>query len=170
MTTIVAIEKPGKTIFAADSQVSAGSDMFSGMVKIEQNAEYTFAAAGVARSIQVLQFASLPPIPKTSNEKELDRFFTVEIIPTLRKAFEEEDLDVLEESQFLVALRTRVYSVNGACGFWKRTETGLYAIGSGSRYALGALEAGAGVKKAIKIAGKYDRGTNTDVKIVTLLD
>jgi ATP-dependent protease HslVU (ClpYQ) peptidase subunit len=44
----------------------------------------------------------------------------------------------------------------------------VYAVGSGAMYALGAMAAGATAEQAIKIASKYDIGTNNRVKKVTI--
>lgn len=178
MTTIVAVENKDKTVIAADSQMTIGYDKYAGMVKIVSNGEYTFAAAGYARSLQILQFASLPPVPMSINftassivkkeHAELDRFFTVEIIPAVRKAFEGLDSEAITGSRVLVVVKNRVYSVNGACGAWMRSENGYYAVGSGAAYALGALEAGADPSQAVTIAGRYDNGTNVDVMEVEI--
>lgn len=42
------------------------------------------------------------------------------------------------------------------------------AIGSGERFALGALEAGASAENAVRIAMKYDSGTGGEIKTLTL--
>ena len=44
----------------------------------------------------------------------------------------------------------------------------VYAVGSGAMYALGAMSAGATAQQAIKIASKYDIGTNNRVKKVII--
>jgi hypothetical protein len=49
-----------------------------------------------------------------------------------------------------------------------RSKRGFYAVGSGSHLALGALEAGASPKQAIKIASRYDSGTNNDVRVLKI--
>lgn len=172
MTTIVGVETPYRTILAADRQVTQGPDKTTDGVKIATNGDYTFAAAGYLRSIQVLQYASLPPIPNTPSRNftdhehlELDRFFTREIIPAVREAFEVVDSEALEESQLLVAVKNRLYNVSGGCGAWLRSRDGLYAVGSGAPYAMGALAVGASPEAAIEIAGEYDIGTSGEVLV-----
>lgn len=47
-------------------------------------------------------------------------------------------------------------------------EDDHYAVGSGAAYALGAMAAGATVKKAIQIAATYDANTGTEVQTLML--
>src|SRR5690625_2727711 len=87
LTTVIGVETLHQTVIAADSQLTHGYSKQSGFVKIAHNGDYTFAAAGYARSIQILEFASLPPVPDTIprdlyvayRNGQLDRFFTLEI-------------------------------------------------------------------------------------------
>jgi len=51
---------------------------------------------------------------------------------------------------------------------WVSINEGYYSIGSGSRYALGALNAGASPKDAIKAAMKCDPMTGIGVKVVSI--
>lgn len=174
MTTVIAVEGKYVTKFVADSRETQGYRQNNDSVKIARNGEYTFASAGYARSIQVLEFAKLPPIPDTSvnnrtrvHHDTLDRFFSLEIVPAIRSAFEEYgDIDKLKRSSILVALKNRVYDVNGPCGAWARNSNGFYGIGSGSDYALGALAAGATPEEAVRIAGRYDTYTNQELTVV----
>jgi ATP-dependent protease HslVU (ClpYQ) peptidase subunit len=46
-----------------------------------------------------------------------------------------------------------------------RTSTGIYGIGSGADYAIGALMAGATVEEAIKIAIKLDINSGGSIQI-----
>lgn len=43
----------------------------------------------------------------------------------------------------------------------------FWAIGSGAHFALGAMAAGATPEEAVKIAARYDTGTNDIVEVVT---
>ena len=47
-------------------------------------------------------------------------------------------------------------------------EAPFYAYGSGSHYALAAMEAGASAKRAVEIAAKYDPTTGPDVEVLRL--
>ena len=166
MTTIVAIEGRGKVTIAADSRVT-GSSINDGWVqKIVQNGDFTFAAAGHLRAIQVLEFAHLPQPPATNEDGAIVRFVSVELVPAIVTAFSTAKADDAKNQSVLLAIvRGRVYDIYGGDGAWVRSPRGLYALGSGSRYALGALEAGATAEQAIKIASLYDWGTNGTVTV-----
>lgn len=168
MTTVVAVETEEGVLFAADSRIS-GWHVNDGWVdKVIRNGEITFAAAGYLRTIQILAYGKFVVPPVTDGAAAIDRYVSLELIPAIVKAFTDSgEKEALEYSQLLVALRGRVYSVGGD-GSWLRNKNGFYAVGSGANYALGALEAGATPKKAVKIAAQYDAGTNKDVREVSL--
>ena len=54
----------------------------------------------------------------------------------------------------LCSVNGRVYDLDGHC--WVRNRSGLYAVGSGSNFAMGALWAGASVQEALEIAAAND--------------
>lgn len=172
MTTIVAVEKPTGVTIAADSRIS-GYQINDGWIqKIVQNGDFTFAAAGYLRAIQVLQHAHLPQPPLEATPQAIDRFVSVELVPALTEAFNSSlgpspsgpnDDEALQGSVFLVVVRGRIYEITGGDGAWVRSQSGHYAIGSGAAFALGALEAGVEPKRAVKIASIYDPSTNSTV-------
>lgn len=168
MTTIVALEEFDRVVFAADTRVS-GYHLNDGWVdKIVRNGWFTFAAAGLLRSIQVLQYAKLPVPPVVRDTDTVDRFVTKELVPAIKEAFEEADAgDAKDESVILAAVSNRVYMFYGD-GSWTRSPSGRYAVGSGADYALGALEAGVSPEEAIRIASLYDSGTNSDARVVEI--
>jgi ATP-dependent protease HslVU (ClpYQ) peptidase subunit len=49
---------------------------------------------------------------------------------------------------------------------WIRIDQKYAAIGSGGEYALGAVEMGASLREAIKVASKHDPNTGLGVKII----
>jgi len=167
LTTIVAVEKDGKVKFAADTRITTGWSKSDGWVsKIVHNGEVTFAAAGYLRAIQVLAYAKLSPLPEKATEDLIDRYVTLELVPAIREAFDATgaDKNALAGSRVLVSLLGRVYSVHGGDGSWIRNKEGIYAVGSGADWAIGALSAGASPEEAIKIASKFDLYTNDDVR------
>lgn len=165
MTTIVAVENDKGVLFASDSRITTGWQVNDGWVdKIVRNGEITFAAAGFLRTIQILAYAKLVVPPVTDDPKAIDRYVALELIPAITSAFKDSAAETaLQYSVLLVSVRGRVYCVNGD-GSYARNKNGFYAVGSGSEYALGALEAGATAKQAVKIASKYDTFTNKDVR------
>lgn len=170
MTTVVAVEDKNGVTFASDSRVTSNSINDGWVDKVVCNGQYVFAAAGYLRTIQVLEYASLPDAP-TGDGRVVDRFVTQELIPAIMKAAKESagsnSDDLLNSGIVLVAVRGRIYEITGDAA-WTRSRNGRYAIGSGSDYALGALAAGASAKKAVKIAAAYDSGTNDDVRVMRI--
>lgn len=166
MTTIVAVETPQGVTFATDSRVS-GSALNDGWVsKVFENKGVVFGVAGYLRVSQILQHTKMPELPKSDKPEKIDKWVTQNLAPIFLKASKEvSDLGHRGGSLALFAVKGRVYDMDNS-GSWTRSSTGVYSIGSGANYALGALEAGASPKKAIKIAAKYDWGTNSDVKIM----
>jgi hypothetical protein len=47
-------------------------------------------------------------------------------------------------------------------------EEEFYGIGSGAPYALGAMARGASLKEAVKIAGRWDEATGSEIQTMTL--
>ena len=167
MTTIIAVETPQSVTIAADSRIGGGLINDGWISKIVHNGDFTFAAAGYLRAIQVLEYAHLPQPPENSDGAAEDRFVSVELVPALVEAFKSNE-DSKTGSVFLAVIRGRVYEITGADGAWTRSQRGLYAVGSGSHLALGALEAGADPETAIKIASIYDSWTNDSVRVVKI--
>lgn len=164
MTTVIAVEHEDGVTFAADSRVSSGSLSDGWCEKVVRNGRFAFAAAGYLRTIQILEYAKLPDAPE-GEPGAIDRFVTLELVPAIKAAFKDVgNEDSFKGSIVIAAVRGRVYEITSD-GAWTRNPSGYYAVGSGSSYALGALEAGARPKRAIKIAAKYDSGTNDDVRI-----
>lgn len=167
MTTIVAVENENGVTFASDSRVGGRAINDGWVAKVFKNGDLTIGVAGYLRVSQLLKYADLPPVPKGGDPDKLDRWVTRELAP-LWNAANQDFADSVNEnravgnSEALVSVRGRIYEL-GAGGSWTRSDSGIYAIGSGMTYALGALEAGASPKKAIRIASKYDGGTNDDV-------
>lgn len=166
MTTIVAKETPDGVIFAADTQITTGYQINEGWLdKVAVNGPIAFGAAGYLRIIQALEYMPLPPTPHATTDSAIDRYVTLELLEAIREACTDEDKMALENSSILIAVRGRVYNVNGCDLSWTRNTSGDYAIGSGSEYALGALAAGATPKQSIKIASRYDVGTGSEVRV-----
>ena len=160
MTTIVAIQGDGFAMICCDSRISdvdnSGyisqvSTLREGTSKVALNGKYLLGAAGDLRAINILHHAfTQPPPPAGIKGKKLDQFFTVKFIPALRECFEsqgyatpdkDEKMHMAEhDSLVIVAVCGNVYVVDGDYS-WLSDTSGVYALGSGSSYALGALTA-----------------------------
>lgn len=160
MTTIVGFQGDGYSVVATDSRISSmdGSGfayqvttLGSGTSKIAQNGKYLLGAAGDVRAINILHHSFTPPQPAPSLKgKKLDAFITNKFIPSLRAAFEEHGYaaperdssdHIAEHSSTVVCVvNTAIYIIEGDYS-WTSDTTGIYAIGTGAPYALGALQA-----------------------------
>lgn len=192
MTTIVGIQGDGYAVVCTDSRVSSFTEdgsayqmttLGTGSSKIAQNGRYLLGAAGDVRAINILHHAFSPPTPTvTTVGSKLDQFITQKFIPALRECFEstgyaapgnDSSSHIAEhDSIILVVINGTIYIIEGDYS-WTSDKSGIYAIGTGSSYALGALQAIVGDKempiskakaaatKALKIAAKFDPYTGS---------
>lgn len=160
MTTIVGIQGDGFALIGCDSQVSDFAEegyatqvvtLKESAGKIATNGRYLLGAAGDVRAINILHHAFTPPAaPHTLRGKKLDHFFTTKFIPALRECFESQGYAVPDKddkehmaehnSSVIVAINNVIYTVEGDYS-WYSDVTGMYALGTGAQYAMGALHA-----------------------------
>jgi ATP-dependent protease HslVU (ClpYQ) peptidase subunit len=192
MTTIIAVQTPEYALVCSDSRISTMDEggfasqittLASNSAKIAENGKYLLGAAGDMRAINILHHAFVPPPPPPGTTgKKLDNFITTKFIPALRECFEKQGYAAPERdtsshiaehgSTILVVLSGSIYVIEGDYS-WTSDTTGLYALGTGSAYALGALNILASSKamtisqakkiatKAIGVAAKYDPYTGS---------
>ena len=193
MTTIVGIQGDGYAVVCSDSRVSSFDEdgsayqittLGTGTSKIAQNGRYLLGAAGDVRAINILHHAFGPPMPASNViGVKLDQFITQKFIPSLRECFEstgyamppgnDSSSHIAEHSStVLVVINGVIYIIEGDYS-WTSDKNGVYAIGTGSSYALGALQAITGGKqltvskaksaavKALTIAAKFDPYTGS---------
>jgi ATP-dependent protease HslVU (ClpYQ) peptidase subunit len=160
MTTIVGIQGDGYAIIANDSRISDTdsngfvsriSTVRPGSGKVAKNGKYIIGAAGDMRAINLLHHVFNPPAPPaTLLGVRLDKFFTSKFIPDLRECFDSQGYsaptndqsDHLAEqgSSILVAIHGVIYVIDSDYS-WASDNNGLYGLGTGGPYALGALKA-----------------------------
>lgn len=191
MTTIVAVQGDNFAVVASDSRIStigengstshAGS-LGNGISKVFSNGKYLLGAAGDLRAINILtHIFSPPPAPVGLRGKKLDHFITSKFIPSLRACFDSQGYSAPDnmdskrhhaehDSTVIAVVNATVYIIDGDYS-WFCDSSGLYALGSGSDYGLGALNALCGSRKlspiqakaaclkAVSIAAKLDPGT-----------
>lgn len=197
MTTIVAIQGDDYCVVGTDSRISSFDQsgmayqittLGTGSCKIAQNGRYLLGAAGDVRAINILHHAFTPPAPPPKiGGSQLDEFITLKFIPQLQVCFEntgyampdlaEDKTHISEQaSTILVAINGVVYIIDGDYS-WTSDRTGIYAIGTGSSYALGAIQALTGGKhlpiqkakaianKALSITSRFDPYTGSPFQI-----
>jgi len=170
MTTIVGVQGDGFAVVGTDSRISSFDDsgmayqittLGAGTSKLATNGKYVLGAAGDVRAINILHHAFTPPTPAaTAYGKKLDQFITRQFVPSLRACFEEQGYALPErdssehiaehQSQIIAIIHGTLYIVDGDYS-WTSDTNGIYAIGTGSSYALGALQAITGGKKQLAI-------------------
>jgi len=186
MTTIIAVQGDGWCVVGWDSRISNVDDegrseihtLGDSAKKVVQNGPWFLGAAGDLRAINILAHGFTPPAPRqTISNALLDKFVANEFIPSLRETLEKAGYAPTQkefpgkaefESEVVACVNGRVYVIDGDYS-WMSDASGLYSIGSGSAYALGALTAtGVGrtvgsarnaVMKALSVASKFDPGT-----------
>lgn len=146
MTTIAGIQGDGWIVLGADTQASDDSGLLMHIAtgKIFRNGPALIGAAGSVRGINILQFGWKAP---ARTVKSTDHYMTRSFIPAMRKAFIESGYDMKADSEvaahdneLLVAVGGVLYSIADDYS-WERCKSGLYAAGTGGKYALGALAA-----------------------------
>lgn len=193
MTTIIGIQGEGFSVLCTDSRISSMDEggfasqvttLKEGTGKIAQNGKYLLGAAGDMRAINILHHVFQPPtITPSLKGKKLDHFITSKFVPALRDCFEKQGYAAPTEketsshlaehgSTVMVSINGLIYIVDGDYS-WTADVTGIYSIGTGSSYALGALQALSTSRKltapqakrlalkAIGIAAKYDPYTGS---------
>jgi 20S proteasome alpha/beta subunit len=187
MTTIIGIQGQDYALVCSDSRISTMDEggftsqittLGSNSTKIAENNKYLLGAAGDMRAIKILHHAFTPPtLPAGTTGKKLDNFITTKFVPSLRECFEKQGYASPEnesathiaqhESTIMTVVAGTIYVVDGDYS-WTSDIHGLYAMGTGSSYALGALQVLCSSKvmtvaqakkvalKAIAVSAKYD--------------
>ena len=192
MTTIVGIQGDSYSVICTDSRISSFDDsgmafqvttLGAGTSKVATNGKYILGGAGDVRALNILHHSFTPPTPPANAYgKRLDQFITRQFIPALRNVFEEQGYATQNReaagpiaehgSTIMVAVHGTIYVIESDYG-WTSDSTGVYAIGTGSSYALGALQAMIGTKrlspqqaktiavKALTVTSKFDPYTGS---------
>ena len=172
MTTIVAVCKNGNVTMGADSQVTDGSrpNRHPRMEKITKNNGYLIAGSGDSQPCDILQHIFVPPVPSVQERKDVYKFMIVKFIPAMRECLEDNGWKPStddKESGFnmLFAFDGEVFDIGDDLSVLLNDD-GIYGVGSGSSYAIGALYAGATVEKALDYASSNDIYTSGPYQIV----
>lgn len=196
MTTILGLQGDNYAIVVSDSRITSFDDndsiyqantLGSGSTKVATNGKYILGAAGDMRAINILHHAFTPPTP-TDNMKgrKLDAFITAKFIPSLRTCLEthgysgtDKDNGTISNSSNIIAvINATIYNIESDYG-WMSDSRGVYAIGTGASYALGAIDAlmpkqrptieqaRTIMLKAINIAAKWDVMTGPPFTVLT---
>ena len=168
MTTILAIQNDDSCEIYCDNQTTDGSGRkynHPKMAKISKRGEYLIAGAGEAFPCDIAQHIWEPPTPTARDFRNLYHFVIAKVVPSLRKCLIENgfvfDVEDTEDYRFcfLIAIGGELFNIEDDLSVGIRKD-GIYGIGSGSKYAIGALMAGADPIEALKIAAENDAYTS----------
>ena len=170
MTTIVGVCKNGNVTLGADSQVTDGDRINNDlrMEKISKNNGYLIAGSGDATPCDILQHIFIPPVPTITERKDLYKFMIVKFVPAMRECLEENGWKQSQgdDSGFnmLIAFDGELFDIGDDFSVLLNNQ-GIYGVGNGAKYAIGALYAGATVEKALEIASQNDIYTSGPFQI-----
>jgi hypothetical protein len=155
--------------------------MNSNVSKIIQINGMLIGVSGDVRAINLVAHSlQVPQVSASLRGKKLDDYVTNKFIPALRACFDangystppKESSDHIAEqgSEMLLAVNSVIYQIGNDYA-WSNDASGLYAIGTGEQYAIGALAALLKTKvtavamakkqclNALAIAAKFDPHT-----------
>ena len=163
MTTIAAVQKDDGVYFGADSLVTSTRKYnHPKMVKISQRGQFIIAGAGESAACDIAQHIWNPPTPTASDKKDIYHFIISKVIPSLKQCFKDNDYKWDKDTDasdynfaFLIAVCGEVFDISDDFAV-SLDSSGFYGVGSGSSLAVGALEAGASIERALEIASKHD--------------
>jgi ATP-dependent protease HslVU (ClpYQ) peptidase subunit len=163
VTTIVAKVTPTKVQIGSDSLVTATRKYsHPQMVKVVERGPYIIAGAGLSSFCDVIQHIWKPPAPIASDRADLYHFVISRVVPSMKDCLKNNDLkwdkdndDDETQFAFLIAIGGEVFDIADDFAVCLDSD-GIYGIGSGSSLAIGALKAGASIKKALEIAADKD--------------
>jgi ATP-dependent protease HslVU (ClpYQ) peptidase subunit len=171
MTTIIGVQYNDKCVILADNQVTDENGRkysHPDMAKISEVGCFLIAGAGEVSPCDIAQHMWTPPRLTAKDKDDVYHFMISKAMPSLRKCLEEngynfnEDHDKSKDGlrfQFLIACGGELFDIDQDLAVM-RSGDGIYGIGSGAPYAIGALHAGAKPMKAMEIAAKITAFTS----------
>lgn len=172
MTTIVGIEKDGVVTLGADSQVTDGNRKHNNlkMEKITKNNGYLIAGSGDSSACDILQHLFIPPVPSIIERKNLYIFMITKFVPEMRQCLKDNDYEPDAKDgdsgfQMLIAFDGELFDISNDFSVLLSGD-GIYGVGSGSQFGIGALYAGATVEEALNKAANNDIYTSGPFQIV----
>ena len=172
MTTILGIVKNNTVIMGADTQVTDGTrpNNHPKMEKITKNNGYLIAGSGDAQPCDILQHIFIPPVPTVNERKDLYKFMITKFVPAMRDSLEENGWKSSTEDKdagfnMLIAFDGELFDIGDDFSVLLNSK-GIYGVGSGSSYGIGALEMGGTMEKALEISAHNDIYTSGPFQII----
>jgi ATP-dependent protease HslVU (ClpYQ) peptidase subunit len=176
MTTIVGVENADGCIIASDSRIAESGKVYTHpkMIKAIERGSYIIGGAGDYRALQVVLHGWQPPLVNAKAKQNLYEFVINKVAPSLKATLSEAGIEFNKSSDndddkfdlsLLIGINGSLFEIDSDFAV-AMNDSGLYAIGSGGDYALGALHAGAPVLKAMEIAALNNNGTSAPFHIL----
>jgi ATP-dependent protease HslVU (ClpYQ) peptidase subunit len=163
MTTIIGIQEHDSAVLYADYQVSTESESFVSKTarKICRNWQLAYGTAGSGRLCDYIQYEWEPPQPdidRDSDEEWAYNWLIRTFVPDMKKALRAEGYELGADGvdfQMIIIVRGFLFQIESDGTVMNRMH-GLYGIGTGGAYALGALITGADPLQAMRAAETLD--------------
>lgn len=177
MTTIIGVQYKDKAVLVADSRVTDdGGRIYSHpkMQKITERNGFLIAGAGEVAPCDIANHIWNPPKPTVKDKEDVYHFMITKVMPSLRKCLVDNGYNFDESHdkakdglrfQFLIVVAGEIFDISDDLSVCM-DESGLYGIGSGSPFALGALSVGAKPIKAMEAAAKLSAFTAAPFQVV----
>lgn len=169
MTTIVGVQKADHCIIAVDSRVTDDDGRIYShpdMMKFAERGAFIIAGSGEVLPCDIVQNMWTPPRLLAADKANIYKFMITKVTPSIREVLskngynfdEAHDKKEGERFHFLIACNGEIFDIDQELSV-TRDLTGLYAIGSGGPYALGALHMKATPLEALKVASEISAFT-----------
>lgn len=157
MTTIIGLEFDDHCVIAADSATTCGDRTFISQrqPKIVEVDGLLIACAGLSVACDAVMHTWKPPAHR---DKESNyRHIVASVVPSIRMHLAARDITFKDDDgfQILLAYDGVLHQIESDFSVLLRDD-GMYAIGSGAAYAIGALDIGATFEEAIEVAARHD--------------
>ena len=177
MTTIIGIQYPDKVLMIADSRVTDDSGRIYShpqMKKIIDKNGYLIGGAGEVAPCDIAMHLWTPPKPTSKDKENVYEFVIKKVMPSLRKALVDNGYNFDEPTdrskdglrfQLLIAVAGELFDISDDLSVCISGD-GLYGVGSGAPYALGALKVKAKPLKAMEAAAELSAYTAPPFMVV----
>jgi ATP-dependent protease HslVU (ClpYQ) peptidase subunit len=148
MTCIVALKAEDRVYMGADTCVSKGDEIRSIFgVKIFKKGKFLFGCSGDVAETQVIQ-NDLDIYSSDFEKKSIFKYITKSLRNKIKDVLKENDCLMESASKktymsmdMLIGYKNRLFLVDDEFAFMEITENEYDVVGSGRKYALGAMEA-----------------------------
>lgn len=161
MTTVIGVQRDDGCLLVADSRTTGETGRpysHAAIQKITSRGEFLIGGAGDPQACDIIQHSW--QMPEYVEDEDVYGFMVQEVAKSIRTCLKDNEYSKDKDDKdggfiFLLAFRGTIYELDETFTI-SMTDTGIYGIGSGSKYAIGALQAGSDWSEAMKIAEKND--------------